>query len=420
VSIGRQGMWAVRLDASSEPGHAPASVQWDERSEVPGYEALRRGLDEVLQALNVEGPNLAVVLLPPLAFLRCVELPPMSPGDLELALRRGARRWLPGPVPDPIAEPWMTQARRSSGDPVWVSAASGRLVQDVYRAAEELGCTLASVSSAHGAWLVAVREHTPGWDEGDQALVVRTADLAEVIVSRDGRLASYRRRPADTPREALLRLAGTAVSVFLGGDDALAGLDGSPQLSAASYAARSVAPTLVPPAVEKQWTARHLKRAVWLGAAASLLLLLTGWLELWNLDRELAATAEARADISAQVESALVERDRLLQLTGTIDGLGRIVNETPRWSALMASLARTLPEDAYVTAFRAAADSVWLRGRATNAAGIFEALREAPFLEGVRASAPIVRDGQPGERASEVFSLEARLAPDPSNAGGAP
>jgi Tfp pilus assembly protein PilN len=83
---------------------------------------------------------------------------------------------------------------------------------------------------------------------------------------------------------------------------------------------------------------------------------------------------------------------------------------TPRWSAVLASIAQALPNDAHLTSVQAHADTVVLEGSAGRAGGVFEALQQDSVITAVLSNAPVrqqLQDGSPVEH----FTVAARLSP---------
>ncbi|MEJ2218702.1 MAG: hypothetical protein P8099_19105 [Gemmatimonadota bacterium] len=96
--------------------------------------------------------------------------------------------------------------------------------------------------------------------------------------------------------------------------------------------------------------------------------------------------------------AALNERRAALTVIDTLEATA------PRWSVLLAGIARGLPQDAYLAALRGGPDSVFVVGVAGDAAPVFAGLRGIPGVAAVRAQAPIRREARP-DGAVERFTL---------------
>jgi len=112
------------------------------------------------------------------------------------------------------------------------------------------------------------------------------------------------------------------------------------------------------------------------------------------------------ADAVAQVQSA---RSRLDALGTRFATLRALESSAPAWPLVVASLAESLPRDAWLTAFRAEGDSVTLEGEARRASRVFEAVSRTPGLTGVRVAAPVRREFTPAGEPVERFVIRAGI-----------
>jgi Tfp pilus assembly protein PilN len=138
------------------------------------------------------------------------------------------------------------------------------------------------------------------------------------------------------------------------------------------------------------------------------------------VQRELAAIRAEREAIRAEVAELLWVRRVLDDVGGrlsTIDGLRR---SATRWSGVIGEIAERLPPDAYLTAFRAQADTVRLEGLAYGVTGVHAALGASPRLVDVRFEEGAERRFQVEPGARDQFSLSARLAPGRGATEGTP
>lgn len=182
-------------------------------------------------------------------------------------------------------------------------------------------------------------------------------------------------------------------------------------LLAALHAPRAAGPELLPDVLHVARRRRARRGAAILAASAVALLAGAAGLEYHGLGRELEVVAGRRAEIRAGVEEALRAREVLTALDDRLAALRAIEATGPRWSDVVPILAEHLPRGAHLVALRAVGDSVVLEGAASNAAAVFEALRAAPGIDGVRADAPIRREVGEGGAPVEWFAVALRLAP---------
>ena len=370
------------------------------------WEDLRAALVELRESLALRAPpRAAIALLPPLAQARLLELPPLRPAEYRRILSRDAARYFPtGDVAQVAAgEPLGDRRPRRSPPRVLAAAAASDVIETLVRTVEAAGWQLGTIVPAEVAWLEQLRGEVT-------ALVVPAATLVTVLRVDGGVPVALRRvrRPLhEAPRVvreviAELERDGAAVQVL---DDALS--------AAAAGAVSAPGPELLPDRVVVERRRRVNRRVLQLSAAALALLLAAAGLDLWGARRELAAITSRRAAIREEVAAALARQDTLESLVARHAALERAAGSAVRWSEVLADFADYLPRDAHLIAFRGRADSVGLEGIARRAAGVFEALRRAPRVAGVRADAPIRQEApQSGGPPVERFAVAARLASD--------
>lgn len=321
----------------------------------------------------------ATVLMPPNAQVRVIELPRMSAGDAGKVIERNVTKYFP----DASGAMTVAVARLRGSRTAWIVTAVPAPVLSQAYAANAGGD---AVVPAQAAWAMAV---------GDGCAIVHCAGFAWRIEASAGQLVSVRRVPAH-----LVHLLGTARMLARSDDEAL---------RAATLNARRVRSLhLLPEGVRAQRAkaAARVGRAA--GVAAAALLLLAAGVNLWGERRELSAIRAQRAAHAESVRNALALQDTLLAAADRVIGVASADASAERWSAVIAQVAGALPPDAHLTAFRAELDSVSLEGQATNAAGVFAAMRMAPGFVAVRATAPVRQEGT-GEAVVERFLLGARV-----------
>jgi hypothetical protein len=385
LSLGKA--WAVTLGAARADAW---TAEW---------EVSEAGLRDLLARLKAHvggAARLHVALLPGLSELRRLSLPPLKPGDLRDVVRRNLPRYFPRGD-----KPLAFGAQVVPGG-VWVAVAPLDIVSALEQGTRAVAWRLESVSPAEIAWA----QH--GAASGATEMVVRLDDRVETLhFDRDG-LTEIRR----TPR----RLAPPDAN----------GLE-SPETVAAALAQKTAGPEIVS---DGEWSRRSVavrRGAGWLAAAAVLVVLLAGAVQWWGETRELAMLRGARAQHAPQVAQALASRQRADSLesryailsqgaltpggsSGLDPALGKTLGSSLPWSGLLAEIAERLPRTAYLTAFQASGDSITLEGVAKDAGPVLEALRSAPHIAALRATAPIRREVRDSGRTVERFSLGARLA----------
>ena len=343
-------------------------------------------LSQVREAIHRdERVVLYVALMPPLVTVRRIDLPRMTADDARRAVSRNGSRYFTD-----ARESLTIAARQTLGAAWMVAAAPAAVVREIYERAEAFGWDVAAVVPAHAAWARA----------GGEGLVSISAEHETTILDvRGGELRQVRRARASA-----------ALPAELAGARALASSGEEAARLATSHATKAVALDLVPDSVRlrRSGVARRLGWSL-VGASAALLVLSAG-LTLWGERRELNALRARRAELRPLIQQALVHRDTLVETSDRVNAIAALEQGGERWSAVIARVAEVLPRDAYLTAFRGEADSVSLEGQASNAAGVFAAMRSTPGLLAVRASAPVRQEGGAGQPVVERFAMGARVS----------
>ena len=144
------------------------------------------------------------------------------------------------------------------------------------------------------------------------------------------------------------------------------------------------------------------------------LLLASAALERWGVERELRAVSAERALLKPKLGSTLVGRSSVETAYRRLADLQLADRRAPQWSRVIATLARDLPEGAYMTTVRGRGDSLVVDGLAERAAGVFESLERSTAFAGARSAAPVRREVQEGGEALEHYTIALRLAGLPS------
>jgi hypothetical protein len=398
------------------------------------WSSLADALREVARS-HAGGGQLDIALLPGLAEVRQLDLPPMREDDLRQLLTRNSARYFVG-ARTPQIVGTIGGARRPKGEvgSVIAAAAPTRVVTAVVASARDAGWQVESVGSAAGAWAAAARELWPASVNGPWLLLVAHDDHTDLLQLENGQLAGMRRFRTNGADEDALATAATAsprrisaiglsslrnaISAALANRGISVAappsewhdLAESPELLAAAFAGPAARPVLESDDVRAA-RASDVRRAVRLAALSAVgLALLAAVLALWGVRRELTAVREQRAALRSQVAATLVGRTSVENAFRQLATLGEAQRTAPHWSAVVAGLSERLDEESYLTAFRGRGDSVVVDGLAVRAARAFDAVEHTPGLAGVHAAAPVRREAPSGGPALERFTIAAQVA----------
>lgn len=413
------------------------------------WPALADALRE-LAHLHGSGGRLAVALMPGLAELRRLELPPLGDDELrQLLTRNAARYFIDARSPQIVGV--LATARRRKGAPIAViaAAAPSRLLSAIVAAGRDSGWEVESVSLAEGAWASAAAELWPASARVGLLLLVVQGDRTDLLEISGRRLVGTRRFRADERDLSLMvdaiasrraatragnspRAEAPPVVAAIGDGAARQALSAalrargitlvppssawsetvdSPALVAAGFSGPDARPVLESDAVRGERARRT--RGVILGAAAgaAALFVLAAALHLWGVHRELAAVQAQRAALRPEVAATLVGRTSVETAFRQLAALAVAQRTAPHWAGVVAALSEKLDTDAYLTAFRGRDDSLVVDGLAVHAARVFDAMERTPGLTGAHAAAPVRREAPSGGPAMERFTIAARVAP---------
>jgi hypothetical protein len=399
-----------------------------------GREALGNVLDELKRAVGVESPAIAVALLSPFAEVRAIALPPLSESDRNQFLARNAGRYFVGARGPQVVGSLAASSSNGTASSVIAASAPHQIIATVHAAALAAGCTVRSIVPAEAAWAAAARTIWPVAARGTAHVAVVHADHTDLLTLSSGMLDGVRRFRGAADAAQIAGTVGSARVAVLGVAEAAGTL-------AAALASRGV-PVLVPDAGWAELARRPAALAArfaaqadalrirsdesreadrgavrsalwWCAGATAAVLLVAAAVHYQGVQRELALVRAARAAIRPQVEATLVGRASVDAAYRQVASLATAERVAPRWSVLLAAIARQLRDDASVTAFRARGDSVFLDGVAGQAAPVFDDMARVPGIAGVRATAPVRREAIEGETPLEHFSLGAQLEKKP-------
>lgn len=394
-----------------------------------GGNGARESLAAALRALPADANAVAVALLPPLAEVRAIALPPLADDERDRFLARNAARYFLGARgAQQVGSAVLAGANDAAG--LTLAAATAQSVMTaVELAAADAGRTVRHAVPAEAAWAAAAIAAWPAFASGAAHVLVVRESRADLLTLAGGALAGVRR----------FRAAGDAAQVArVVGRDAPLGVLGAPELAtpivralaeqgvtarvpdgrtagdADTLAARHAADALalrIRSDEARESDRRAVRRTAWLTAAgAAALLVVAAGIHALGVRRELASVRAERAAIRPQVEATLAGRTSVDAAYRDVSALATAARNAPRWSHVLGAVTEGLRDDASLTAFRARGDSIFLDGVAERAAPIFDDLARVAGVTGVRATAPVRREAAEGEQPLEHFSIGARIS----------
>lgn len=383
-------------------------------SDDPGP-ALRRGLGQLQEALGIEGEiRVRAALLPPLAELRLISLPPLRPEETRAVLTRDAHRHFVG-----RSQPLLVGATRVGDQRIVAAAAARPLVDALLEAVEGRGWTLERIAPAQAAWIKLL-----GDGPGVQLLIAIVGTTTHLIRTTDGRPDRIRRIPLQD-RAEILGAAGPEPGrmVVLGPGTDRAGLlatlrsegwvdsgeDHEPATAAALHA-DTAEPELLPESLAEARRSRSRRTTVRLVAAAVVLIAAAAVVHLWGTAREYRVVQQERTELREIVAPALAARDSLDRMNARLEALQSIGGESARWSYALVELSMVLPSEVHLVSLQAAGDTVVLEAEGGRAGDALDALSNASSLRDVRLEGMIQRDLEQGTTSRERFTLSALLA----------
>lgn len=407
-------MWRLSLEAPSAD-----SVAW------PSLATALRTLKQ--QSRETKG-HLAVALMPTIAETRRVDVPPLSDDEIEAVLSRNASRYFIGAQGAQLVG---VVARAKADVPGAVAgAAPAWIIRLITAAAREAGWTLELIAPAEAAWSVAATKAFAAGN-GDVQLLMHQPEQTHVLTLSNGSLTNLRKfRSAvqdagvfleSSPSSRLLAagdpsvrkqwigaLGAKALSVTLPANVS-SDVGNDPALLAAAFIVD--VRTLLFRTEEMRIADRNKRNRVAysLFGAAAILYLGAAGLQLWDVERELAAVQAKRAALTPQLATTLLGRATVETVSGQLAMLAASERESPQWSNIIADFTKHLPLEAHLKGFRGWADSVRFDGLAEKAADVYPALAKAETFGGIKAAAAVRLEPQPDGSTLEKFTLVAKL-----------
>ena len=405
--------------------------------EGANWPSLVSALSGLAKALGVASGSLAVSLMPPLTEVRQLELPPLRDDDLQRLLSRNASRYFVGARGAQIvgASP---AGRRSRGapSPVIAAAASARLLAMIHVAAEQTGWLVDPVAPAETAWAAATVALWPALARQSLYAIIAADDRTDLLEIESGRLTGVRRFRAGAADAAMIADAvGRSARVGMAGAiqprrelasalSALGVATTTPtgewasaaehgDVLAAQFAGSDVGPVLRSEDSVTAQRTRARKMATITFASAAVLVAASALIELWGVHHQLDLVREQRAQIRPALSSTLIGRTTVEATYRHLAVLNGIERSTPQWAAVITTLSKSIPSDAYLTAIRSRDDSLIVDGLADRAARVFDALETVPGLTDVKAAAAVRRELQDDGTALDHFTIAARVVANP-------
>lgn len=401
---------------------------------------LAQALREILGAWGADGGTASVAVLRPLAHAKRIAAPRVRRQELRRLVTRGVRRYFLIETDGVVADAARLGRRASRGLAAAIAAcAPDDVVEAIEGAVTSAGLRPRLITSASLALAQAVATLPAASRRGRLLLAVRSADWCEGIALDGGAPVLLEPWPAAVRADGdarLLRLAEQAFGdagearalVWAGAEPSLRPVTeagaGRPlsarsplrlePVSAAAFGAaiaREDVPALHREPLRRDMRRRIMRRIAGLVAVAAAALAVGAGLYLWGLERELAAVQAARRAMSAEVAQALHVRRAADAIRGRLDAVASVEATQMRWTPVLAALAQTLPDSAYLVSLVADEGNLTLSGLGTSVPSIVPALEAVPFFTDVTLT-QASSGGDPGQR--QRFDLTLTLSRVPA------
>lgn len=346
--------------------------------------------EAVLQAMR-SAPSgnghvrVSVAVMPPLAQVRLIDLPPMRPEERAKILTRDARRYFFG-AREPQVATGMSIGRQ--GARRVVAAAVPESLLDALKSAVPDNAQIDAIVPAASAWAAA--------SNGAPDIEVVASDARYVLSFKKGRIVfvGQRRVDSDGPdSDAVHRFSWVEAA-----------------WSAAANASRARDLRFLTMSDWKRLRERQNRRVR--TAAAGVLLVFTAGAAAMHgaLRHEITEIRAQRAALRPSLLPALASVDSLQRINERLAEI-HTMQRGPRWSVLVPMIAKRLPADVQLVYIIGSSDSLMLRVNAHAAADVLPELRDAPLLQNVRIAGAIERDVSDPEATTEQFDVAAHIRP---------
>ena len=443
VCLSATAMWAADIRMLGSMKRAWQCTLEPLAGDAIAWPSLASAFADLARDLAMTNGSLAISLMPPLAEVRRLELPPVNADELHTLLSRNASRYFANARgPQIVGAVSRVRQNRGALVPVIAATASARMLAAIRAAADASGWTVEHVAPAESAWAGAVPTVWPALTRTSAWVLIAHDDRTDLLQIEGARLAGVRRFRAGATDAALIAATvGRAATIGISGApasrgpaaDALTALGISvaqpgrdwsaiaeqPSLLAAHFAGGDAGPVLRPEGADALDRQRAQTVAWRTASVAAALIVIAAAIELWGVHRQLRLVREERARLQPQIASTLIGRTTVDATYRQVSALGAIDRAAPQWSVVIAAVSAAVPHDAHLTAIRARADSVVVDGLGAHAARVFDALQQTHLLSDVKATAPVRRELQDDGVALDHFTIAARLASPPSRTSNA-
>ncbi|MEP6835053.1 MAG: hypothetical protein ABJB74_16825 [Gemmatimonas sp.] len=396
------------------------------------WPSLATALRTLKQLSRENHGHLAVALMPSVAEVRRVDVPPLSDDEIEAVLSRNAQKYFVGAMGAQLVGVETSRAANSSG--AIAAATPAWIIRQISLAARESGWKLEHVAPAEAAWALASVKAFPTDAARDSQVLVHQADHTHALTVSHGKLVLVRRfRSASVDVSVFLEshVAGARLLAFgeptvrkqwisLLGERSVsvtlpvgmsADVANDPALVAAAFVVD--VESLVFRTEEMRIADQKRRNTVMYSivAAAVVLLLAAGGFTWWDVSRELVAVKAAREKIRPELTTTLLGRSSVETVSSQLQILATNERNSAHWSMVIADLTKHLPDEAYLTGFRGWSDSVRFDGLAERAASVFVPLAKAESFTGLKAAAAVRLEPQVDGSSMEKFTLVGKVRP---------
>lgn len=400
-------------------------------------------LESAIRDLDVApGTRLGVALARPVAHLKRIDLPRSSRERIREAVRARSGSVFPTGKTALLVDVCGDRGngmRRSSPLQGQVAAVPEELMSAVAETARRLKLRLASADLTAAALRLLLPRSVDG------ALVLGTDGIEWLRYGGSGVEAAHyfplplNGRPAESKNatsgipDSLRAKLGSGSFAVIGSDDmigrmageysrrdrheegngangrAIAGLDGSQFAAAAGAALQALGARrefdLRPEPFRAASLRRRRRRRSALLASLAFLAVAYVAAGLLQLRAQVTRLEGAVSELRPRAEEVLELENRIGEAGRRAALLARLEAGQPRWTAVLAELARALPDDAYLTSVKEQADRLRLEGYARATSDVVSALESSSMFSGVRLIGSVVKEPTAvGER--ERFTLE--------------
>lgn len=390
--------------------NSKAGAMWRRDIVVEDEADVRAAFDELRDTMQLRKPRATVTLLPPLASVRRLQMPPLRDAELRMVLTRDAARYFITDGIPQIVGAFRLGKRQSGASYVMAGAASTALVTSIHRAATDGGWKIDACVPAAAAWCVAAAaSHV----EARSAALVLVALQGELLLlaSKNAEPIAIRRALNGAGLSRALSEIQTSVgmvlpvviiapahlqqdlsNVMISSEARVLrtpSLPFEPVAAAARYANRGRKLALIPEIVLEAYNRRARRMAIrWcITAACSIVLYLAiAWTQT---RRQLSSVNLLRSEMHERVGRAVKSRATIVAVDTRLAALATLERKTPLWTTVLSRLALQLPRDAYITAFRAEGGVLTVEGVSHGDTTLVEAVRRATGIATVRSRTSI-------------------------------